>query len=60
LEWEILRHTLTMLAKVAPDLLCSSKWVERYSLRFEEYCLPKVQTERITFAETIRRMESLS
>jgi transposase len=53
---ETLRHTLNVLAEVAPDWLLAhidEEWFERYSRRFDEYRFPKAQTEREAFAETI-------
>ena len=51
---ETLRHTLNDLAYFAPDWLKSRvdvDWFERYSLRFEQYRLPKSKAER----EKLRR-----
>jgi transposase len=53
---ETLRHTLNVLAEVAPDWLLAqidAGWFDRYSLRFDEYRFPKAQTERLAFAEMI-------
>jgi transposase len=53
---ETLRHTLNVLAEVAPDWLLAQidvGWFDRYSHRFDEYRFPKAQTERIAFAQTI-------
>ena len=53
---ETLRHTLNVLAEVAPDWLLAQippEWFERYSHRFDEYRFPKAQTARLEFAETI-------
>ena len=53
---ETLRHTLNVLAEVAPDWLVAQitpEWFERYSRRFDEYRLPKAHTERETLAEMI-------
>jgi len=53
---ETLRHTLNVLAEVAPDWLLTqipSEWFERYSRRFDEYRFPKAQTQRLELAETI-------
>ena len=53
---ETLRHTLNVLAEVAPDWLLAqidAEWFDRYSRRFDEYRFPKAQTERLAFAETI-------
>ena len=46
---ETLRHTLNCLAIVAPDWLrerLQPEWIERYDHRFEDYRLPKAETER--------------
>jgi transposase len=53
---ETLRHTLNVLAEVAPEWLLAQiapEWFERYSRRFDEYRFPKAQTEREAFAEMI-------
>src|SRR5215471_173041 len=53
---ETLRHTLNVLAEVAPDWLLAqidAEWFDRYSRRFDEYRFPKAQTERLEFAQTI-------
>src|SRR5207244_7042114 len=53
---ETLRHTLNVLAEVAPDWLLAqidAGWFDRYSHRFDEYRFPKAQTERLAFAEMI-------
>lgn len=53
---ETLRHTLNVLAEVAPDWLLAQtppEWFERYGRRFDEYRFPKAQTERLAFAEMI-------
>ncbi len=53
---ETLRHTLNVLAEVAPDWLLAQidpQWFDRYSRRFDEYRFPKAQTERLAFAEMI-------
>jgi len=53
---ETLRHTLNVLAEVAPDWLLTQideEWADRYSRRFAEYRFPKAQTERLAFAQTI-------
>ncbi len=50
---ETLRHTLTVLAEVAPDWLRSQaqpEWVNRYAHRVEEYRLPKGKAERERYA----------
>jgi transposase len=53
---ETLRHTLNVLAEVAPDWLLDQideEWFDRYSRRFDEYRFPKAQTQRLELAETI-------
>jgi transposase len=53
---ETLRHTLNVLAEVAPDWLLAQidvGWFDRYSHRCDEYRFPKAQTERLAFAEMI-------
>jgi transposase len=53
---ETLRHTLNVLAEVAPDWLLAQitpEWFERYSRRFDEYRFPKAQTQRLEVAETM-------
>ncbi len=53
---ETLRHTLNVLAEVAPDWLLAqidAQWFDRYSRRFDEYRFPKAQTQRLELAETI-------
>ena len=53
---ETLRHTLNILATVAPDWLrahCRPEWVERYEQRFEEERLPESARERDALAATI-------
>jgi transposase len=53
---ETFRHTLNVLAEVAPDWLLTQippEWFERYSRRFDEYRFPKAQTQRLELAETI-------
>jgi len=53
---ETLRHALNSLAVVAPEWLCrqvSADWFERYGPRFEQYRLPKSQSERQTLAQQI-------
>jgi len=53
---ETLRHTLNVLAEVAPDWLLAqidAGWFDRYSRRFDEYRFPKAQTERLELAESI-------
>jgi transposase len=53
---ETLRHTLNVLAEVAPDWLRATaqpEWVERYAHRVEEYRLPKSKAERERYANQI-------
>ena len=53
---EAMRHTLNVLATVAPDWLedwVPSAWFERYSRRFEEDRLPTKKEERYALAEQI-------
>jgi transposase len=53
---ETMRHTLNVLATVAPDWLedrVPSPWLERYSRRFDEYRLPTKREERYALAEQI-------
>jgi transposase len=53
---ETLRHTLNVLATVAPDWLevwVPAAWFERYSHRFEEYRLPPKKEDRYALAEQI-------
>jgi transposase len=53
---ETLRHTLNVLAVVAPDWIrahSQPEWVDRYGPRCEEYRLPTSKEERQAFAETI-------
>lgn len=53
---ETLRHTLNVLAEVAPDWLLAQtppEWFDRSSHRFDEYRFPKAQTQRLELAETI-------
>jgi transposase len=57
---ETLRHTLNVLAQVAPDWLLAqidAEWFDRYSRRFDEYRFPKAQTERL---ELRRRLEPMA
>ncbi len=52
---ETLRHTLNVLATVAPDWLRAAipaAWFERYTRRFEEYRLPQKKEER--YAHEVR------
>jgi transposase len=49
---------LNVLAQVAPDWLQTQvpeEWYERYGQRFDEHRLPRKETERLAFAETIGR-----
>jgi transposase len=53
---EALRHTLNVLALVAPDFLiarCPSEWAQQYSERFEQERLPESTAERAALADTI-------
>ena len=54
---ETLRHTLNVLAEVAPDWLRAqalpAEWVERYAHRVEEYRLPKGAAERERYANVV-------
>jgi transposase len=53
---ETLRHTLNVLAVVAPDwvrAVSQPEWVDRYGPRCEEYRLPTGKQERQALAETI-------
>jgi len=54
---ETLRHTLNVLADVAPDWLRAQalpqEWVARYGRRVEEYRLPKGQAERQRYANVV-------
>jgi transposase len=54
---ETLRHTLNVLAEVAPDWLRAqtlpAEWVERYTHRVEEYRLPKGTAERERYANAL-------
>jgi transposase len=53
---ETLRHTLNVLATLAPDWLRAHvppEWVERYAERPSEYRLPKGEAKRIAWAEQI-------
>lgn len=56
---ETLRHTLNILAEVAPDWLravvaqAHPDWVERYSRRIEAYRLPSGTAARQTYAEVV-------
>jgi transposase len=54
---ETLRHTLNVLAEVAPDWLRSlhppADWAQRYGRRIEEYRLPKGTAEREQYANQV-------
>jgi transposase len=53
---ETLRHALNQLATVADEWLLTvvdRDWSERYATRFEQYRLPKSQTEKESLALTI-------
>jgi transposase len=53
---ETLRHTLNVLATVAPDWLGAQvpvSWYEQYARRFEEYRLPPKKEDRYALAEQI-------
>jgi transposase len=53
---ETLRHTLNVLAEVAPEWLrtqAAPEWVKRYAHRVEEYRLPKSKAERVRAANQI-------
>src|SRR6185437_8701864 len=53
---ETLRHTLTVLATVAPDWLkqhAKTEWFDRYGERVEDYRLPKDKTEREALSAVI-------
>ncbi|MGZ3599738.1 MAG: transposase, partial [Ktedonobacterales bacterium] len=54
---ETLRHTLNVLAEVAPDWLRAqhlpAAWAERYGRRIEEYRLPKGTAERKQYANQV-------
>jgi transposase len=53
---ETLRHTLNVLATVAPEWLkpqIPPEWFERYGERIGDYRLPKDKTERETLSATI-------
>jgi transposase len=55
---ETLRRTLNMLATVVPDWLAGwvpVDWYERYSIRFEDYRLPKSREDRYALGEQIGR-----
>jgi len=53
---ETLRHTLNVLAEVAPDWLLvhvQPEWVKRSARRVEEYRLPSTKTEREQYANQV-------
>ncbi len=53
---EPLRHTINVLASLAPDWLRTyvpADWHERYVERPSEYRLPKAETQRLAWAEQI-------
>jgi transposase len=53
---ETMRHTLTVLAEIAPDWQLEHMdpaWAERYQKRFSDFRLPKDAKKRIALAETI-------
>jgi transposase len=53
---EMLRHTLDVLAQVAPDWLyawLAPDWFERYGTRFSDFRLPKTATARAALAVQI-------
>jgi transposase len=55
---ETLRHTLNVLATIAPDWVrahTTPDWVDRYGLRASEYRLPKGEAKRQAWAEQIGR-----
>jgi transposase len=55
---ETMRFALNSLAVIAPNWLlahCDETWLDRYTHRFEEAHLPKVQAERTAIAEQIGR-----
>jgi transposase len=50
---EAIRHTLNILAMVAPDWLCrhsQPEWIDRYGPRAEDSRFPKSETQRQTLA----------
>lgn len=54
--WETMRAALNSLAVVAPDWLRAHShtgWVERYGPRSDDSRIPKVEAERLAFAEEI-------
>jgi transposase len=53
---ETLRHTLNVLAEVAPAWVqahAPAEWYERYSRRIEDYRLPPTKAERDSYAEVV-------
>jgi transposase len=53
---EVVRHTLNVLAVVAPDWLREHgqpEWIDRYGPRVEDYRLPKSETLRLAQAQQI-------
>jgi transposase len=53
---ETLRHTLNVLAEVAPAWLQAhvpAEWYERYSRRIEDYRLPPTKAERDQYGEVV-------
>jgi len=53
---ETMRHTLNVLAEVAPTWLLehmNPEWADRYEKRFSDFRLPKVAKARVALAETI-------
>jgi transposase len=53
---EAIRHTLNILAMVAPDWLCrhsQPEWIDRYGPRAEDSRFPKSETQRQTLARQI-------
>jgi hypothetical protein len=60
---ETMRHTLNVLAPLAPDWLrnhTTPDWVDRYGLRASEYRLPKGEANRRLWAQQIGTMVSRS
>lgn len=53
---ETLRHTLNVLAEVAPTwlrALAPAEWYDRYSRRIEDYRLPPTKAERDQYGEVV-------
>jgi transposase len=53
---ETLRHTLNVLAEVAPEWLrdwAPAEWYDRYSQRIEDYRLPPTKETRDAYAEVV-------